>query len=90
MRCPHTNIVRNIIMPSGETAYCDACGQPSVHSFEVQYKRPIRLCSGCNFKFTVMRAAGREYEFLASLYRYAQEWSPEYPRSSANPYGDFW
>jgi len=43
---------------------CCLCGSPASHIFEVQYQEEIQLCDGCWFRWQVMRAAGREKEFL--------------------------
>lgn len=58
----------------GRARWTCACGQPGIHSVEVRkndkrYKRRwetvyIGLCDGCKFRHTVMKSAGREYEFL--------------------------
>jgi len=50
-----------------------ACGQPVAHRatiahtnrrFKRQKRTLIPLCEGCNFRFTVMKAAGRADEFV--------------------------
>jgi uncharacterized OB-fold protein len=89
MPCPHTNIVKQM-MPTGEVAglcnhcghtlwpaaICANCNHSATHFFEVQYRTPVHLCDGCYFQYTVAKAAGRECEFLADLYRTVQ--TPEY------------
>ena len=51
-------------------ARCYCCGQPSEWSGFEGHRLPDgsnpNLCGGCNFRHTVMKAAGREDEFWAA------------------------
>lgn len=86
MPCPHTDVIWHAV-PSGKlmgvclhchynVGYkcdCYGCGARPAHVFEVEYRKEVSLCGGCFFKYTVAKAAGREYEFLAGLYRTVQK-----------------
>jgi hypothetical protein len=61
-------------VPYSTTQTLCACGQPATRSFfnpkGISYNLEelvpmFSLCSGCDFRFTVMRAAGRSEEFIA-------------------------
>lgn len=73
-----TNVTAGSFLPMGNTTfsvnYNCACGQPATRAFynpkgisnpvnETVYS--LLLCSGCDFRFTVMRTAGRSEEFIA-------------------------
>jgi len=82
MPCPHNHVAWHEVPSSkkmgictgcgltvGYQTTCYGCGETTTNVFEVQYQREIRLCDNCKFKHTVARAAGREDELLAGLYR---------------------